>query len=154
MTQPLDGSSEEERARHEAAAPSPESNPPTVWVIDDDQMILDSVRLVLEGEGYRVETSLEGAPLRELAASRRPAPNMILLDVLLAGENGLELCRLIKSSARGGHVPVVLFSANSQLGPQVAQECGDDYLAKPFDIDDLIAMVHRFTGPPEPADDD
>jgi two-component system alkaline phosphatase synthesis response regulator PhoP len=124
----------------------PTGQPKTIWVVDDDVMILDAVRLVLEGERYHVETSLDGAPIRALGAGAQALPDLILLDVLLAGEDGLDLCRLVKTRLETRHIPVVLFSADSRVGPQVAGVCGDDYLPKPFDIDTLVELVHRHIG--------
>lgn len=122
-------------------------------------MILDAVRLVLEGEGYRVETSRDGALIRNLmrkleaapaaggvARPVRALPDLILLDVLLGTEDGLVLCRLLKSRPETRHIPVVLFSANSRVGPEAANSCGDEYLPKPFDIETLIEIVRRRTG--------
>jgi CheY-like chemotaxis protein len=80
-----------------------------ILVIDDDQEILDVVREILTGEGYHVQLSLNSACLQHLESD---PPDLILLDVLLQGEDGRELCRQVKSHEQTRQIPVILFSAH------------------------------------------
>ena len=115
-----------------------------ILVVDDDQEILDVVREILTDEGYRVQTSLNSASLQRLESN---PPDLILLDVLLQGEDGRELCRQVKSREQSGQIPVILFSANIAANAATA-ECGaDDFLAKPFRIRELLDLVARKVNP-------
>jgi DNA-binding response OmpR family regulator len=109
----------------------------TILVVDDDESILEVVQLVLESEGYSVQTCTTGACLSDLEAHR---PHLILLDVLLAGEDGRVLCQHLKSNEQTRTIPVILLSAQSY---KAINGCGaDDYLEKPFDVDRLLTVVH------------
>ena len=114
-----------------------------IMVIDDDESILEVMHIVLEGEGYDVETSLNVQPLQKLNSQR---PDLILLDVLLSGEDGIELCRRLKSQERTRDIPIILLSAHSSAS-RTARDCGADaFLDKPFDIDVLVEMVKEHVG--------
>ena len=109
-----------------------------ILVIDDDPEILEIVQEILNDEGYRVQTSLNGAYLQHLESD---PPDLILLDVLLQGENGRDLCRQVKGREQTRHIPVILFSAHVAAS-SVMEACGaDDFLAKPFHIQELLDIV-------------
>ncbi len=111
-----------------------------ILVIDDDQEILDVVREILTYEGYRVQTSQNSACLQRLESD---PPDLILLDILLQGEDGRELCRQVKSHDQTRQIPVVLFSANVAANSTI-EACGaDDFLAKPFRMDTLLDLVAK-----------
>src|SRR5688572_8505443 len=105
--------------------------PATVLVVDDDDRLVSSVRRVLAYEGYRVLTATTGPEGLQLA--RDEAPDLIILDVMLPGLDGLEIARRIQA---GGGVPVLMLSAKDQIEDKVAGlEAGaDDYLVKPFAV--------------------
>lgn len=111
-----------------------------VLVVDDDLEILDVVREILTMEGYRVQTSLNGACLQSMESN---PPDLVLLDVLLQGEDGRELCRQVKSREQTRGIPVILFSANMAANSSIAECEADDFLAKPFRIGDLLDVVAR-----------
>ncbi|MBX4211112.1 response regulator, partial [Candidatus Parcubacteria bacterium] len=81
-----------------------------VLIIDDDEGILLSVRVILEHEGYTVAS--EGDAVRALSIVKDEAPNVILLDMLLSGKDGREICKLLKKNKATKHIPVVMFSAH------------------------------------------
>jgi len=112
--------------------------PATVLVVDDDDRLVASVRRVLAYEGYRVLTATSGMAGLQLA--RDESPDLIILDVMLPGMDGLEVARRIHA---GGGVPVLMLSARDQIGDKVAGlEAGaDDYLVKPFAVEELLARV-------------
>jgi DNA-binding response OmpR family regulator len=109
-----------------------------ILVVDDDQEILNVVREILTIEGYRVQTSLNGACFQGM---ERDLPNLILLDVLLQGEDGRELCQRVKSYDLTRSIPVILFSANMAANSSITACGADDFLAKPFLIEDLLDRV-------------
>lgn len=115
-----------------------------IVVVDDDEGILEVVRIVLEGEGYPVETSLNGEYFEHLDEN---LPALILLDVLLAGEDGREICRRLKRDPITRHIPVIMLSAHSDAGKVADTSGADDFLEKPFDVDALIATVEKYVSP-------
>jgi two-component system response regulator MprA len=112
--------------------------PATVLVVDDDDRLVASVRRVLAYEGYRVLTATDGTVGLQLA--RDESPDLIILDVMLPGMDGLEIARRVQA---GGGVPVLMLSARDQIEDKVAGlEAGaDDYLVKPFAVEELLARV-------------
>ncbi len=113
---------------------------PSILVIDDEESILEVVQIVLEGEGYTVQTSMDSSVLQHLTT----LPHLILLDVLLAGEDGREVCKRIKANSRLQHIPVIMLSAHSDAN-KVVDTCGADaFLEKPFDVDVLINVVQQY----------
>ncbi len=112
--------------------------PATVLVVDDDDRLLSSVRRVLAYEGYRVLTATNGPDGLQLA--RDESPDLIILDVMMPGLDGLEVARRVQA---GGGVPVLMLSARDRIEDKVAGlEAGaDDYLVKPFAVEELLARV-------------
>lgn len=111
-----------------------------ILVVDDDEGILEVVQIVLEGEGYLVQTSLNSECLQDIDVD---LPALILLDVLLSGEDGREICKQLKSNAKTAHVPIVMLSAHSDAGKVADTSGADDFLEKPFDVDMLIDIVEK-----------
>jgi two-component system, OmpR family, response regulator MprA len=119
-------------------APSEREGPATVLVVDDDDRLVSSVRRVLAYEGYRVLTATSGPDGLKLA--RDEAPDLIILDVMLPGIDGLEIARRVQAA---GGVPLLMLSAKDRIEDKVAGlEAGaDDYLVKPFAVEELLARV-------------
>lgn len=115
-----------------------------ILVVDDDESILEVVQIVLESGGYRVQTSLSGDFLRHLDSDM---PRLILLDVLLAGEDGRELCKWLKAEEKTKHIPIIMLSAHSQTSQLADLSGADAYLEKPFDVDELLATVRKYMVP-------
>jgi DNA-binding response OmpR family regulator len=113
-----------------------------VLIVDDDPAILDAVGLILEDEGYRVAAASGGNIVR---IAEREQPDLVLLDIRLSGQDGRDVCRALKSAPATSRVPVLVISAN-QHGAAYAQQAGaDDYLAKPFELEDILAKVAAWT---------
>jgi two-component system response regulator MprA len=112
--------------------------PATILVVDDDERLVSSVRRVLAYEGYRVLTAKDGTEGLQIA--RDEAPDLVILDVMLPGVDGLEFARRIQA---GGGLPLLMLSARDRIEDKVAGlEAGaDDYLVKPFAVEELLARV-------------
>jgi two-component system phosphate regulon response regulator PhoB len=128
-----------------------------VLVIEDDADILELVRYNLEKEGYAVTGRTTGED--GLDAARANPPDLILLDLMLPGIDGLDVCRELKGDARTGHVPIVIVSAKGEESDIVAGlELGaDDYITKPFSPKILLARVRavlRRRAKATPAEDE
>lgn len=110
-----------------------------VLVVEDEELVGTMVRMNLEGEGYQVSWARDGED--GLAAGLREQFDLILLDIALPGRQGLELL----ADLRGGGVttPVLMLTARTEvnLKVQALDQGADDYLAKPFDVSELLARV-------------
>ena len=110
-----------------------------VLVVDDEPAVRDALARALSVEGFRPEPVEDGrAAIRRHAAD--PA-DLILLDVLMPGLDGLEVCRRLRDT--GDRTPVLMLTARDEIGDRVAGlEAGaDDYLVKPFAIEELLARI-------------
>jgi two-component system response regulator MprA len=108
-------------------------------VVDDDPAVLEALALVLDLNGFEVTTAVDGREaIRTLSAA---SPDAVILDVLMPGLDGLEVCRRIRAS--GDRTPVLMLTARTEVSERVAGlEAGaDDYLAKPFAREELIARL-------------
>jgi DNA-binding response OmpR family regulator len=113
-----------------------------ILIADDNAGIVDAVKMMLEDEGYTVDTTLSGADVKNLHGE---LPLVLVLDIWMAGEDGRDICKQLKGQEATRHLPIILFSAHKDI-QQIAQEVGaDDFLLKPFDIDDLLSKVRQFT---------
>jgi DNA-binding response OmpR family regulator len=110
----------------------------TVLVVDDEEAIAEAVRARLESEGYSVVVAGDGPRALELAAEARP--DLVVLDLMLPGMDGLEVCREIQ---REGWVPVLMLTARTEETDKVAGFAvgADDYLTKPFSLRELAVRV-------------
>jgi two-component system, OmpR family, response regulator len=109
-----------------------------ILIVEDDDEIARLVRDLLVREGFRVETAGDSAAMR--AVMTRFAPDLVILDLMLPGEDGLSICRNLRAR---GDVPVLMLTAKSdEIDRVVGLEMGaDDYLAKPFNPRELLARV-------------
>ncbi|MFO0752818.1 MAG: response regulator [Thermodesulfovibrionales bacterium] len=112
-----------------------------ILVIDDEADIVELVRYNLEKEGYSVESAPEGeSALRKVKGGRY---DLLVLDLMLPGIHGLDLCRTIRSDPSLSRVPIVMLTAKGEeVDRIVGLEMGaDDYLAKPFSPRELVARI-------------
>ncbi len=116
-----------------------ESSEQRILVVDDERSITDFVSFNLTKEGYKADVANDGDTAVEMA--RATNYDLIILDVMLPGIDGYEVCRRIRAKS---NVPVLFLSArDTELDKVVGLELGgDDYLAKPFGIRELLARVH------------
>lgn len=108
-----------------------------ILIVDDDRDIVQIVQLLLEGEGYDTQTAASGSEALEKIDS---SVDLVILDIMMAGMNGFEVCRRIRESS---YAPILFLSAMSGDTEKVAALTagGDDYLCKPFSASELIARV-------------
>ena len=111
-----------------------------ILIIEDDPSITLMVRDNLEYEGFKVSSVADGS--RAIQAARSFMPDLILLDLMLPGLDGYEICSAISQSTL--RIPVIILSARSQSADKVRglQLGADDYVTKPFSLDELLARVH------------
>ena len=128
----------------------------TILVVDDEEAIAEAVRARLESEGYRVVAAADGP--EAIAAHAEQQPDLVVLDLMLPGMDGLEVCKQIQ---RDGWTPVLMLTARTEEADKVAGFAvgADDYLTKPFSLRELtvrvkaiLRRVDRIKGAAEPAD--
>ncbi|MGE5676118.1 MAG: response regulator transcription factor [Mycobacterium leprae] len=112
---------------------------PRILVVDDDPKITSFLRRGLALEGYEVTVSNHSAEALRMVAEE--VPDMIILDIMMPGVDGLEACRRIR--AAGEAVPILMLTARDTVADRVkGLDCGsDDYLVKPFALEELLARV-------------
>ena len=122
-----------------------------ILVADDERAVRDALRRVLEAEGYDVLLASDGTAALEAFASRKP--DAAVVDVMMPGPDGLEVCRRLR--AGGNETPILLLTARRDVSERVAglDAGADDYLSKPFAIDELLArlraLLRRTSARPE-----
>ncbi len=109
-----------------------------ILVVDDDTALAEMIGIVLEAEGFETAFCADGAAALE--AFRTSSPDLVLLDLMLPGIDGIEVCRQIRAES---DVPIVMLTAKSDTGDVVKglESGADDYVAKPFKPKELVARV-------------
>lgn len=113
--------------------------PAHILLVEDEVKLARFVELELNSEGYRVSVAHDG--MSGLAIARESEPDLVLLDWMLPGLTGVELCRRLR--ATGSKVPVILLTARDEVGDRVTglDAGADDYVVKPFSIEELLARI-------------
>lgn len=112
-----------------------------ILIADDDPAILEVIKMMLEEEGYEVETTVTGGRVQDM---RDNLPGLLLLDIRMSGMDGKEICKHLKNQPLTRHIPIVILSANTDI-EQIALESGADaFIAKPFDMSELLGKVEQF----------
>jgi two-component system response regulator MprA len=112
----------------------------TILVVDDERAVRESLRRALELEGYETELAEDGESAL-VRLSSEPTPDAVILDILMPGVDGLEVCRRVRAS--GNEVPVLMLTARAEIDSRVAglDAGADDYLPKPFALAELLARL-------------
>jgi DNA-binding response OmpR family regulator len=113
-----------------------------ILIVDDEPDILEFLQVILEEEGYVVVTSDKGEFLEQLHNGGLPL--LILVDILLSGKDGREIVKYLKSQEETKSIPIIMFSAHPSAEETARQAGADDFLAKPFDIDVLLAKISQY----------
>ncbi len=117
-----------------------------VLVCDDDDGILEVISIILQEQQYDVQTSVNGkAIIKKVKAF---CPDVILLDIWMPGIDGREVTKLLKREPQTAGIPIIVISALNDT-EKIAKDCGaDDFMTKPFDMDDLLEKVHVHANAP------
>ena|SRR3990167_5608892 len=114
----------------------------TILVVDDDEGILNSIKAILELEGYKVITQNQNSKkLHEIICAS--SPQLILLDVLIADHDGRIICKKLKTDKMIANIPIILVSAHIQTADDYADYGADGFVAKPFDVDELLYTIEN-----------
>ncbi len=117
--------------------------PKPALIIEDDADIAESVRFNLESEGFSASVASNGERGLELALDTQNPPVVIILDLMLPGISGTELCRRLRRESQTRRVPIIMLTAKTSEADRIAGlDLGaDDYIAKPFSVRELVARV-------------
>jgi len=116
-----------------------------VLIVDDEMFIVDFLTEVLEAVGYLVYATADDAALQ---LARSVQPDVILLDILLPSMDGSALARLLRADPQTANIPIIAISALPDIHTHIARMDVDDYLAKPFDLGDLLDRVQHWQRQP------
>ncbi len=111
-----------------------------ILVVDDDPDILDALQFVLKDAGYTVKTCQNGE-FAESLSQANSFPKLIILDVLLSGKDGRDICRKLKLNERTKNIPIVMISAHPTVKKSVIASGANKFLPKPFDISILLRAI-------------
>ena len=115
-----------------------------VLVVDDDAKTVELVKLYLKRDGYRVFTAYDG--IEALRLAREGHPDLIVLDLMLPGIDGLEICRTLRTES---DVPVIMLTALKDAWMKSINEGSDDYLIKPYESVNLLKKIKEKLGEKE-----
>jgi two-component system, OmpR family, response regulator MprA len=112
-----------------------------VLVVDDEDNIIELIRLGLRYEGFHVEVASDGE--EGITVAQRINPDLVILDVMMPGIDGLEVCRRLRDNPTTRDVPILMLTAKDEVGDRIRglQMGADDYLTKPFDFYELLERI-------------
>jgi two-component system, OmpR family, response regulator VicR len=117
----------------------------TILIVDDEEPVRDFLAQLLADAGHRTLQAVHGAEALEVVEKERP--DLVVSDIMMPVLNGAELCRRLKAGTATNAIPVILMSS---AGPRAADGAGADaVIAKPFDLEDMEALVGRWSPPKE-----
>jgi DNA-binding response OmpR family regulator len=109
-----------------------------VMIADDDPGIVDSLSMMLEFEGYEVSSTMNGATLLHLGED---LPDLLLLDIWMSGIDGRDICKQLKLQQHTSKMPILMISASKDIQLSALEAGADDFLAKPFEMEELLQKV-------------
>lgn len=112
-----------------------------IQIIEDDEDIRDVIEFILQESEYEVNVASNAKEFKINLLNT--LPDLILMDVRLPDGNGLELCRKLKQSIETRHIPVIIISAHATAEESSKLAMADDFVAKPFDLDDLVKLIEH-----------
>jgi len=114
-----------------------------ILILDDDLDLLTVVKSLLRKRGFEVFAYTDWRKAWEAVKTYKP--NLILLDVFLTSGDGLDVCKKLKASYFTRNIPVIMFSSYPNIAETAIYEFGaDDFLAKPFEVNDMVKKIHHF----------
>jgi DNA-binding response OmpR family regulator len=112
-----------------------------IMIADDDPGIVDAVEMLLEFEGYEVTSTVDGTTVLDM---KEELPDLLLLDIWMSGEDGRDICRKLKQLESTKNIPVIMISASRDVAASAIAAGADDFLAKPFEMDELLRKIASF----------
>ena len=114
-----------------------------ILIADDDSSMRDIFQIIFEKKGYDTQLLSDAS---EIFKKNFRVPDIFLIDKLLSGIDGLDVCAFLKNDPLTSHVPVVMVSASPDIGVSSAKAGADDFVEKPFDMNYLLLVIERNIG--------
>ena len=111
-----------------------------ILIADDDPGIRDIFKIVLTKAGYDIEVKENAS---EIFENKFRIPDLFLVDKLLSGIDGLDVCHYLKTNEQTSHIPVIMVSATPDIGIAAAKAGADDFVEKPFELSYLLKVIER-----------
>jgi DNA-binding response OmpR family regulator len=111
-----------------------------IVVADDDPGIRDILQIILERAGYEVELKADG---QDIFKNKFSIPSLFLIDKLLSGKDGLEICKYLKMQKKTRHIPVIMISASPDIGILSKKAGADGFVEKPFEMAHLLKVIEQ-----------
>jgi two-component system alkaline phosphatase synthesis response regulator PhoP len=118
-----------------------------ILIIDDERIILESLRIFIKNSGYDVHLATDGISGFEMVEKEKP--DLILIDILLPGLNGVALCEKLRISELSQHIPIILMTGvykDVNLRMYVHKGLANDFIEKPFNENELLIKIDRLLG--------
>lgn len=112
-----------------------------ILIVDDDPAIVDAICFILQDEGYEPVGSIDSKAASDL---HHDLPDVLLLDIWMSGQDCCEICRQLKQQNSTKMTPIIMISANRDCAAMAREAGADDFLAKPFEMDELLAKVAKY----------
>ena len=112
-----------------------------ILVADDDPAIVDAIKLMLELYDYEVSTTVDGETIFKM---EKEYPDLLLLDIWMSGQDGREICKFLKNNPLTKHIPIIMISASRDIIQSAKDAGADDFIAKPFQMDELLQKVEKY----------
>ena len=116
-----------------------------IIVVDDSPAILDSVKLMLNMEGFEVSNYERGSDMFNSLLETSTKPDVILMDMWLSGEDGRDICKMIKQHQEFKNIPVLIMSASRGLGDSAIESGAIDFIPKPFDLGEIVEKIRYYS---------
>ena len=121
-----------------------------VMIADDDSGIVDFLSILLEFEGFEVTSTVNGASLFTLP--KENVPDLLLLDIWMSGVDGRDICKHLKRQEHTSSLPILMISASKDIEQSAMNAGANAFLAKPFEMDELLQLIRQQLGLTETID--
>ena len=120
------------------------SNKKTILIVDDEPDIVETLKFLVESEGFECLTAFDGEKALKLVKEKRP--DLVILDIMLPKINGYKVSRLLKFDSKYKDIPILMVTAKTQEEDRLlGEETGsDEYITKPFDINELLEKINNY----------
>lgn len=113
-----------------------------IYIVEDNEDIRDLIGYILIGDDYNVTMCPDASSFAE--AIKTGQPDVIVLDIMLPDGNGIEICKQLKADQQYANIPVILMSANAHKKEVFKESHAEDFISKPFNIDDFQSRVESY----------
>ncbi len=115
-----------------------------IYIADDDRAIVDAMSFMLADAGYKVESAYDEKVIEMIL---KKSPDLLILDIWMSGTNGGEICKKLKNNKLTKNIPIIMISANPDT-KHISKKCGaNDYVSKPFDVNELLFKIQNTIAP-------